>query len=59
LLVAVRMLFSWNFQFRENGKIVGEMNRSLLCEAAEVDLDEGRYSFRRPDAPRAHRPKTG
>jgi len=45
LLKAVRMLFSWNFQFRENGKIVGEMNRSLLREAAEVDLDDGRYSF--------------
>src|SRR5258706_4663725 len=41
------MLFSWNFQFRENGKIVGEMNRSLLREAAEVDLDDGRYSFYR------------
>jgi len=41
------MLFSWNFQFREDGKIVGEMNRSLLREAAEVDLDDGRYSFYR------------
>jgi len=41
------MLFSWNFQFRENGKIVGEMNRSLLREAAEVDLADGRYSFYR------------
>ena len=47
MLVAVRMLFSWNFQFRENGKIVGEMNRSLLREAAEVDLADGRYSFYR------------
>ncbi len=47
MLVAVRMLFSWNFQFRENGKIVGEMNRALLREAAEVDLADGRYSFYR------------
>jgi hypothetical protein len=41
------MLFSWSFQFRENGKIVGEMNRALLREAPEVDLADGRYSFYR------------
>ena len=47
MLVAVRTLFSWNYQFRENGTIVGEMNRALLRETADVDLDDGRYSFYR------------
>ena len=47
MLVAVRMLFSWTFQFRENGKVVGEMDRSLWREAAQLELDDGRYSFYR------------
>jgi hypothetical protein len=48
VLVAVRPLFSLTyFQFRENGKIVGEMERSLWRETAELDLDDGRYSFYR------------
>ena len=47
MLVAIRRLFSWNFQFRENGKVVGEMERSLWRETAELDLDDGRYSFYR------------
>jgi hypothetical protein len=47
VLVAVRMLFSWNFQFREDGKVVGEMDRSLWRESAEVELNDGRYSFYR------------
>jgi hypothetical protein len=41
------MLFSWNFQFREDGKVVGEMDRSLWREAAELELNDGRYSFYR------------
>ena len=47
MLVAVRMLFSWNFQFRENGKVVGEMDRSLWREAAQLELNDGTYSFYR------------
>ena len=40
MLVAVRPLFSVTyFQFRENGKVVGEMERSLWRETAELDLD--------------------
>lgn len=41
------MLFSWNFQFRENGKVVGEMDRSLWRESAELALNDGRYTFYR------------
>src|SRR5712671_2787613 len=41
------MLFSCNFQFREDGKVVGEMDRSLWRESAEVELYDGRYSFYR------------
>ena len=41
------MLFSWNFQFRENGKVVGEMDRSLWREAAQLELNDGTYSFYR------------
>jgi len=40
-------LFSRTFQFRENGNAVGEMERSLWRETAELDLDDGRYSFYR------------
>ena len=48
LLVAVRPLFSpTQFQFVENGKVVGDMERSLWRETAELDLDDGRYSFYR------------
>ncbi len=48
MLVAVRPLFSViYFQFRENGKVVGKMERSLWRETAELDLDDGRYSFYR------------
>jgi hypothetical protein len=47
LLVAIRGLFSFNFQFLENGKVVGEMDRSLWRETAELDLDDERYSFYR------------
>lgn len=47
MLVAVRKLFSWNFQLVEDGTIVGEMEASLWRETAEVDLDDGRYSFYR------------
>ena len=47
MLVAVRRLFSWNFQFVENGKVVGEMERSLWRETAELELDDGTYSFYR------------
>ena len=46
MLVAVRPRFSVTyFQFRENGKVVGEMERSLWRETAELDLDDERYSF--------------
>jgi hypothetical protein len=47
LLVAVRRLFSWNFQLVENGELVGEMERSFWRETAELDLDDGHYSFYR------------
>jgi hypothetical protein len=48
LLVAVRPLFSPTYiQFREDGKAVGDMERSLWREMAELDLDDGRYSFYR------------
>lgn len=47
MLVAVRRLFSWNFQFRKGGKVVGDMDASLWRETAEVDLDDGHYSFYR------------
>ena len=47
MLVAVRKLFSWNFQFLENGKVVGEMEASLWREAAALELDDGTYSFYR------------
>ena len=48
MLVAVRPLFSVTyFQFRENGKVVGEMERSLWRETAELHLDDGRYSLYR------------
>lgn len=48
MLVAVRPLFSvTRFQFREDGKVVGELERSLWRETAELDLDDGRYSFYR------------
>jgi hypothetical protein len=47
LLVAVRPLFAVNIQFRENGTVVGEMEVSRWREIAELDLDDGRYSFYR------------
>jgi hypothetical protein len=48
LLVAVRPLFSVTFfQFREKGKAVGELERSLWRETAELNLDDGCYSFYR------------
>jgi len=47
LLVAVRRAFSWNFQLVENGTVAGQMEASLWRERAEVDLDDGRYSFYR------------
>jgi hypothetical protein len=48
LLVAVRPVFSVTyFQFREAGKVVGEMERSLWRETAELELDDGAYSFYR------------
>jgi hypothetical protein len=47
LLVAVRTLFSWNFKFIENGTVVAEMEASQWRETAELDLDDGRYSFYR------------
>jgi hypothetical protein len=48
LLVAVRPLFSPTYiQFREDGKAVGDMERSLWRETGELDLDDGRYSFYR------------
>ena len=51
MLVAVRPLFSvTSFSFVEDGKVVGEMERSLLRETAELDLDDGRYSFYRDQA---------
>jgi len=47
LLVAVRKVFSWNFQFLENGNVVGEMEASLWRETAELELDDGTYGFYR------------
>jgi hypothetical protein len=48
LLVAVHPLFAPTyFQFRENGRAVGDMERSLWRETAELDLDDGHYSFYR------------
>jgi hypothetical protein len=48
LLIAIRQLFQVNsFQFREDGHVVGDMERSLWRESAELDLDDGRYSFYR------------
>ena len=48
MLVAVRPLFSVTyFQFREDGKVVGEMDRSLWRETAEVELNDGTYRFYR------------
>ena len=48
MLVAVRPLFSMtSFSFVEDGKVVGEMERSLWRETAELDLDDGHYSFYR------------
>ena len=47
MLVAVRRLFSMNCQFREDGKVVGEMERSLWRETAELELDDGSYSLYR------------
>jgi hypothetical protein len=48
LLVAVRPLFSpANYQFREDGQVVGDMEGSWWRETAELDLDDGRYSFYR------------
>jgi hypothetical protein len=47
LLVAVRKLFSWNFQLVENGTGVGEMEASLWRETAELELDDAHYSFYR------------
>lgn len=47
MLVAVRRLFSMDFQFRENGKIAGEMKGSLLREMADLELDDGTYSLYR------------
>jgi len=36
-----------DFQFRENGKIAGEMKGSLLREIADLELDDGTYSLYR------------
>ena len=47
MLVAVRRLFSMNCQFREDGKVVAEMERSLWRETAELELDDGSYSLYR------------
>jgi len=48
LLIAVRPVFSaTSFSFVEDGKVVGEMERSMWRETAELDLDDGRYSFYR------------
>jgi len=40
-------MFSWNFQFLENGKVVGEMEACLWRETGELQLDDGSYSFYR------------
>lgn len=47
LLEAVPVSFSINLQFREDGKMVGEMDRAFVRESARVDLDDGSYSFYR------------
>ena len=47
MLVAVRSLFSWNFRFVEDGNVVGELEGSQWREIAELDLNDGRYSFYR------------
>ena len=36
-----------NCQFREDGKVVAEMERSLWRETAELELDDGSYSLYR------------
>lgn len=36
-----------DFQFREDGKIVGELKGSLLRETADLELNDGTYSFYR------------
>jgi hypothetical protein len=47
LLVATRRLFSWNFEFRDDGRIVGQMQAGLSRERADLDLDDGTYSLYR------------
>lgn len=47
MLEAVSQSFTTNLQFREDGKVVGEMDRALVLETARVDLDDGTYSFYR------------
>jgi hypothetical protein len=47
LLEAVAQSFTTNLQFRQDGKVVGDMDRALVRETARVDLDEGTYSFYR------------
>jgi hypothetical protein len=48
LLVAIHPLFKQNsFELRENGQSVGELDGSWWRETAELDLDDGRYSFYR------------
>ena len=48
MLVAVRPLFSvTHLQFVDDGNVVGEMERSMWRETAELDLADGRYSFYR------------
>ncbi|HXL86268.1 MAG TPA: hypothetical protein VN927_03620 [Gemmatimonadaceae bacterium] len=47
MLVATRRLFSWNFQFVDDGTVVGEMVRSLWRETAELELADGSYGFYR------------
>ena len=48
MLIAVRPLFSpTRIEFRENGMKVGDMERSLWRESAELDLEDGGYSFYR------------
>lgn len=48
MLEAVRPLFSpATYKLRENGVMVGELDASWLRETAELDLEDGRYSFYR------------
>ena len=47
MLEAVAQSFTTNLQFRQDGKVVGEMDRALVRETARVDLDDGTYSFYR------------